>query len=274
MTLPNFIILGAAKAGTTALYHYLGQHPQVCMSRTKETNFLALMDDPLDFRGPGDRDYIARFSVTTLDGYREQFRGCEAKPAIGEASPLYLYSPKAPRLIGEFVPDAKLIAILRNPVDRAYSAFLHLVRDGRETVLDFGEALRREDERVRDGWEHIWHYRRMGCYFAQLDRYRQIFDPARITVCLHHDFKTKPIVVLRDLFRFLGVDESFTPTCRPNITTPASHRAQAALLPQVRSSCKRSSARTSRSSATPRQRPLAMDHRHAPGGRAGGHDLI
>ena len=147
MTIPNFIVLGAAKAGTTALYHYLGQHPEVCMSRTKETNFLALKDDPLDFRGPGDRDYITRFSVTTLDGYRDQFRGCGAKPAIGEASPLYLYSPKAPGLIGEVVPDAKLIVILRNPIDRAYSAFLHLVRDGRETVLDFGEALRLEDER-------------------------------------------------------------------------------------------------------------------------------
>ena len=218
---------GAAKAGTTALYHYLGQHPQICMSRTKETNFLALKDDPLDFRGPGDRDFISRFSVTTLDGYREQFRGCEAKPAIGEASPLYLYSPRAVGLIGEVVPDAKLIAILRNPIDRAYSAFLHLVRDGRETVLDFGEALRLEDERIRDGWEHIWHYRRMGYYFAQLNRYYQLFDPSRIKVYLYHDFKSDPLAVLRDLFRFLGVDESFT----PDVST---QHNDARLVPELR----------------------------------------
>jgi hypothetical protein len=235
MTLPNFIILGAAKAGTTALYHYLRQHPQVCMSRTKETNFLALRDDPLDFRGPGDRDYIARFSVTTLDGYRDQFRGCEARSAIGEASPLYLYSPKAPRLIGEVVPDAKLIAILRDPIGRAYSAFLHLVRDGRESVLDFGEALRLEDGRIRDGWEHIWHYRRMGYYHAQLSRYYQLFDPNNIKICLYHDFKTDPVGVLRDLFRFLKVDESFIPdiSTRHNDAGLTPER-RPPLLPRVR----------------------------------------
>lgn len=235
MTLPNFIILGAAKAGTTALYHYLRQHPQVCMSHTKETNFLALKDDPLDFRGPGDRDYITRFSITTLEGYRDQFRGCESRPAIGEASPLYLYSPKAPRLIGEIVPDAKLVAILRNPIDRAYSAFLHLVRDGREPVLDFGEALNLEDDRIRDGWEHIWHYRRMGYYFAQLNRYFQLFDPANIKVYLYREFRTDPVRVLQDLFQFLGIDEGFAPdvATRHNVATLDSDR-RPPLTPQVR----------------------------------------
>src|SRR3954451_24911674 len=211
MILPNFIILGAAKAGTTALYHYLKQHPQVGMSRIKETNYFALAGDPLDFRGPGDRDYIGRFSVTTADGYRRQFLGCEGAVAIGEASPLYLYSPKVPPRLKEAVPDAKLIAILRNPVDRAYSAFLHLVRDGRETVLDFGEALRLEESRIRDHWEHIWHYKNIGLYYQQLQRYFDLFDRGQIRVYLYYDFRTDPVGMLRDLFRFVGVDEGYTP---------------------------------------------------------------
>src|SRR3712207_3472590 len=111
MTLPNFFILGAAKAGTTALYHYLKQHPQVYMSPIKETNFFALMGEPVDFCGPGDRDYIGRFSITDLEGYHGQFRDAAGAAAVGDASPLYLYSPKAPWRIREFVPDARLIAI-------------------------------------------------------------------------------------------------------------------------------------------------------------------
>ena len=87
MPLPNFIILGAAKAGTTALYHYLRQHPEVGMSRVKETNYLALKGHPLDFRGPGDADYIRPHAVTTEAGYHDQFAHCAGKKAIGEASP-------------------------------------------------------------------------------------------------------------------------------------------------------------------------------------------
>jgi hypothetical protein len=104
MILPNFLILGAAKAGTTALYHYIKQHPQVGMSRIKETNFFALMDEPLDFRGPGDQNYIGRFSVTSFEEYQAQFRGCAGATAIGEASPLYLYSPKAQPASGSSCP--------------------------------------------------------------------------------------------------------------------------------------------------------------------------
>jgi Sulfotransferase family len=221
MTMPNFLILGAAKAGTTALYHYLKQHPQVGMSRTKETNFFALKDEPVDFRGPGDQEYIGRFSVTTLDGYQAQFRACAHAMAIGEASPLYLYSPKAPGCIRQFVPEAKLIAILRNPISRAYSAFLHLVRDGREPVTDFGEALRREEQRIADRWEHIWHYKRMGLYYEQLSKYFEVFDRSQIRVYLYSDFRNDPLGVLRDVFRFLGVDEGFVPdtSAQHNVAT-------------------------------------------------------
>lgn len=205
MILPNFIILGAAKAGTTALYHYLQQHPEIGMSRIKETNYLALKDDTLDFRGPGDCDYIRRFTITTEAGYHDQFAHCAGKKAVGEASPLYLYDPKVPGEIEALVPTAKLIAILRNPVDRAYSAFLHLIRDRRETTADFLEALQLEPSRIDDRWEHIWHYIAMGRYAEQLERYLARFPREQIRVILYDDFRADPASVLTDIIRFLEV---------------------------------------------------------------------
>ncbi len=226
MILPNFIILGAAKAGTTALYHYLKQHPEIGMSRIKETNYLALKGDPLDFRGPGDADYIKRFTITTEAGYLDQFADCSGKKAIGEASPLYLYSPKAPLEIKSLLPDAKLIAILRNPVDRAYSAFLHLTRDNRETTRDFAEALRLEPARIADRWEHIWHYLEMGRYADQLARYFDLFDRDQMKVYLYRDFRNDPLSIQRDLYRFLEVADTFTAdvTTRYNAGIPAGER--------------------------------------------------
>jgi hypothetical protein len=232
VTLPNFVILGAAKAGTTALYHYLTQHPEIYMTPTKETNFFSLMDDRLDFRGPGDQDYISRFSITAMEEYRAQFRGRTTETAVGEASPLYLYCPQAPPRIHEYLPDAKLVAILRNPVARAYSAFLHLVRDGRETTVEFGSALREEEARIRDRWEHIWHYKRMGFYHEQVKRYYDLFDREQIRLYTYRRFTSEPLSVLQDLFRFLGVDDTFAPdlTVRHNSASIPAHLRPPLLL--------------------------------------------
>ncbi len=209
--LPNFIILGAAKAGTTALYHYLRQHPQIYMTPLKETNFFALKDRQLNFCGPGDNDYVNQMSITDWDCYKAQFDGVRDEIAIGEASPLYLYEACAAPRIKEYVPDAKLLIFLRNPIDRAYSAFVHLVRDGRETTRDFGEALALEDERIALGWEHIWHYKHMGLYYDQVKRYFDLFGRENVRVDLYYDFKTRPVELMQEIFGFLGVDETFAP---------------------------------------------------------------
>jgi hypothetical protein len=185
--LPSFIIVGAAKAGTTAIYHYLRQHPQVYLTPLKETNYLALAGQKLEFCGPGDDDYVNRLSVTDEDAYRAQFADVRDEIAVGEASPLYLYAPHAAERIRNVVPDAKIIIILRNPIDRAYSAFLHLVRDNRECHRDFALALSKERERIEAGWEHIWHYIAMGRYLEQVQRYFDAFPvtyaPTRTTCC-------------------------------------------------------------------------------------------
>jgi hypothetical protein len=206
--MPNFVILGAAKSGTTALYHYLKQHPQVYMSPLKETEFFAFEGETLNFKGPGD---MPRASVTTLAAYQAQFAGVTNEIAIGEASPLYLYSPKAPERIHHYIPQAKLIVILRSPVERAYSQYLMFIRDGREPFLDFAKALAEEQTRQRKHWAWGWHYVDVGFYYPQLKRYFDRFDPNQIKVYLYEDLKTDPTGLLQDLFGFIGVDPTFMP---------------------------------------------------------------
>jgi hypothetical protein len=213
MTLPNFLIIGAAKAGTTSLYDYLKQHPQIYMSSVKEPKFFAVEGEVLDFRGPGDLDATGpkRGVVTELNAYQELFKDVSNEIAIGEASPWYLYIPKASSRIKHYIPDAKLIAILRNPVDRAYSNFLHITRFGREPLTDFAEALQAEEERIRARWEPHWHYKQMGFYYVQLKRYFDLFDRDRIKIYLYENFSANPIGIVQDVFQFLEVDATFIP---------------------------------------------------------------
>ncbi len=210
--LPNFLIIGAAKSGTTSLYHYLRQHPDVFMPTVKEPRFFAYVDDPPAMNGPGDaRTNEAAGAVYTLDAYQRLFADAATESAVGEASPNYLYSSTAPPRIHEHIPNARLIAILRNPVTRAYSHFLHLVRSGREPLRDFEAALDAEPERIANGWEWSWHYRRMGFYGAQIARYLDHVDPEQLTVYLFEDFKADPVGLAQDIFRELGVDDAFVP---------------------------------------------------------------
>ena len=150
MTLPNFLVIGAAKSGTSSLYMYLKQHPEIYMSPIKEPHFFSFDDESKMTKGPGDPIHKA---ITNFDDYQAQFDGVTDEKAIGEASTSYLYRPEAPGRIHAMLPDAKLIVILRNPVDRAFSAYMHVVRDKRETSKDFAEALSKEESRKAAGWE-------------------------------------------------------------------------------------------------------------------------
>ncbi|MGK7947882.1 MAG: sulfotransferase [Xenococcaceae cyanobacterium] len=209
MTMPNFLIIGAAKAGTTALYHYLQQHPQIYMSPHKEPRFFALEGQPLDFRGPGDK---TRFKfVTDLDSYRALFDGVSHQIAIGEASPWYLYVPQAGERIKHYLPQVKLIAILREPVARAYSNYTHALREGLEPLEDFALAMDAESERISQNWSYRWHYQQKGFYYGQLKHYFNLFDREQIRVYLYDDFIRNPVSLLQDIFRFLEVEDSFIP---------------------------------------------------------------
>jgi hypothetical protein len=217
MTMPNFLIIGAAKAGTTALHKYLQQHPQIYLTPTKETNFFAFEEEKLNFQGPGD-EALRNFSITDLNTYQAEFAGVTEELAIGEACPSYLYLPQTVVRIKKYIPDTRLIAILRNPVDRAYANFLHIVRDDREPHQDFALALQVEATRIANNWEWFWHYIQLGFYGQQLQRYYEMFAPSQIKVYLYEDLKEDAIATLQDVFRWLEVDDTFVPdmTLRPN----------------------------------------------------------
>ena len=208
---PNFLIVGAARSGTSSLYEYMKQHPEVYFSENKEPMFFSFYQQNVDFKGPGDNLELNRKSVTDPEAYKALFRDARQAKAIGEASANYLYSRTAADNIKRFIPDVKIIAVLRNPVERAYSSYLYTLRDGREPLSSFEEALAQEDERIQDHWEHIWHYRRMGFYHEQLSYYYQQFPADNILVILQEDLKSDTAGVLRTVFEFLEVDAGFTP---------------------------------------------------------------
>jgi len=217
MTMPNFLLMGAAKAGTTALYQYLKQHPQIYMSPVKEPHFFAYEGRKPNTQGPGD---TANDSIITLKEYLALFESVRNERAIGEASTMYLYLPQACERIRYYLPDARLIAILRHPAERAYSAFIHLVREGRETLTNFSQALQSEEERIRQNWGPLWHLTRCGFYYEQVKRYFDTFPREQIKIYLYDDFKARPTQVVQDIFRFLKVDDSFQPdmSVRVNIS--------------------------------------------------------
>lgn len=204
MPLPNFLIIGAAKSGTSALYTFLRQHPQVFMSPNKEPRYFSFAGQQLDPSHP-----VHSTTVTKLEDYLALFADAGDAIAIGEASPSYLYNPAAPPRIQEMIPDTKLIAILRNPADRAYSHFMHFVKQGIEVTTDFAEAVDSVDALSRDDWYPRRDYLSFGFYGKQLARYYNRFDRAQIKVYIYEEYRQAPSASLRDIFRFLSVDPEF-----------------------------------------------------------------
>lgn len=208
--MPNFLIIGAAKSGTTSLYYYLKQHPQIFMSPVKEPSFFAIEGEPMNIRGPGGPAKRS-FWIADLASYRALFEGVRDERAVGEASVLYMYHPQAAERIRRYNPEMKLIAVLRNPVERAYSSFCFLAENAAEPLADFEAALAAEEARIRERWEHLWHYKSMGYYYQQLKRYYERFDRSQVRVYLYEEFNRDNLRVLQDIFRFLEVDSGFVP---------------------------------------------------------------
>ena len=210
--MPNFLIIGAHKAGTTSLYQYLKQHPQIFMSAVKEPHFFSFMGHPLNFNDPGFNPTKLQ-TVASIDDYQALFQDVGDAEAIGEASPSYLYVAQSASNIYQYLPKVKIIAILRNPVDRAYSNFLHCrAREhGREPLGDFLEALQAEPMRTRDNWSPLWHYQQMGFYYQQLQRYYKQFPKEQIRMYLYDDLLSNPEALLQDMFQFLQVNTKFMP---------------------------------------------------------------
>lgn len=214
--LPTFLFIGTGKAGSTSLYYYLREHPEVFMSPVKETNFFSYEGGRPNFAGPGDLQSMAhKTTIASIEAYQKNFQGVTNEKAIGEVSPSYLYVPQAPQRIKKYLPDVKMIAILRNPVDRAYSNYQHRLNLGLDPLTDFSEVINAEKSRIDSNWAPTWHYLAQGFYYQQLSRYFDLFEREQLRIYLFEDWSTNKLKLIQDIFDFIGVDATYT----PNLTT-------------------------------------------------------
>jgi hypothetical protein len=186
MTLPNFLIIGAAKSGTTSLYHYLRQHQDIFMSPVKEPNYYS-----------DDDDNLVSTAIRSRVDYEQLFAGAKGERAIGEATVRYLNAIAGIDRIHADLPGVRLIVSLRQPADRAYSSYMSRFASGRET--------RSAEEALQPGSFPF----ETSFYYPRLRRYYDRFDKQQIKVILFDDLAANPHDVLRDLFRFLDVDDGF-----------------------------------------------------------------
>jgi Sulfotransferase domain len=210
MTLPNFLLIGANKAGTTSVYRYLAQHPEVYVSPMKEPNYFA----PHIRR----RD-TWRHLPGTLEEYEALFDGVGREHAIGEASTAYLPDDEAPALVREALPEVRLVAILRNPLERAFSDYgMH--RSWGDEELTFADAVASELDGSVPGLSWGRRYVEFGFYGRHLCRWLALFEREQLGIYLYDDLARDPEALLSGVAEFLGVSTSFSPETveRHNIT--------------------------------------------------------
>jgi hypothetical protein len=202
---PDFLILGAPKAGTTALHAALTRHPDVFMSSPKEPKYW-MCDDapPPHFRGPGDQHSQQEWVWRKAD-YERLFEPAPATSVRGESTPFYLWHRAAQRRISEQLPDARLIAVVRDPIDRAYSNWMHLWSDGLEPVADFEQAFALEHERIAKGWAPFWRYAQLGRYGEQLAHLFSYVDRERVLVLRYRTIVDDPQGAVDRACEFLGI---------------------------------------------------------------------
>jgi hypothetical protein len=195
MTLPNFVIAGAMKSGTTSLFEYTGQHPQVYKSPIKETRFFTYdADNPVHV----NKTY-RNFPIRTMEDYLAQFAAVTDEVAIGEATPNYLISPHAPIRMKEIIPDVRLIFSLRHPVERLYSIYVMGVARGSVSENVY--------EALRPGGQ-LAEFHRYSPYFRH---WRAYFDLSQMKIIIFEDFKANPVGIVQSIYSYLGVDDNFLP---------------------------------------------------------------
>ncbi|MEV6495158.1 sulfotransferase [Actinoplanes sp. NPDC051633] len=204
MALPDFLIAGVPKAGTTALHAALVRHPELFLSRVKEPKFFLSDGPPPTHGGPGDVQTYQEHVWRQAD-YEALFDPAPPGTRRGEATPFYLYDLDAHDRIKSLVPDARLIILLRDPVDRAHSNWTHLWNAGLEPEADFLAACRAEPVRIEAGWASFWHYIRQGLYGAQIDHLFKVFPREQVLLLRYKELKDSPAATLDRVCSFLGV---------------------------------------------------------------------
>lgn len=203
MNKPNFFIVGTPKAGTTSLYYYLEEHPDIYMSPIKETNYFSY--DEIKQQGL----YYNEEHVVTPADYEAQFAGVINEKAIGEASVSYLYYPAVPKKIKDFNPGARIIMVLRNPVDRGFS---HYLMDKRLGFVNLSlKDILHKTKKTKATDLFYQQYIGLGFYYEQVKRYMDAFGPEQVKVFLYEDIINDIDGVVKDIYNFLGVDATYQP---------------------------------------------------------------
>jgi hypothetical protein len=217
---PDFFLIGAPKAGTSALHAALAAHPHLFLSRVKEPKYYMCGDSPPPgYRGPGDAHSNQEW-IWQRERYLRLFEGAPEGSLRGESTPFYLYNRDARRRIAVDRPDAKLIAVLRDPVDRAYSNWMHLWMDGLEPRADVVEAVRHEQKRIDAGWAPFWHYSSLGMYGRQLADLFDHFPREQVLLLRYKSLIEEPDATLNRVFGFLGVEGADVRTIPSDNTRP------------------------------------------------------
>ncbi|GAA2610230.1 sulfotransferase domain-containing protein [Paractinoplanes durhamensis] len=205
MSLPDFLIAGVPKAGTTALHAALQPHPSLFLSAVKEPKFFLSDGPPPRHGGPGDVQTYQEHVWRRKD-YEALFAPAPAGTLRGEATPFYLYDLNAHERMAALVPEARIVLLLRDPVDRAHSNWTHLWIAGLESEADFLAACRAEPERIAAGWADFWHYVNLGLYGRQLENLYKHFPREQVLLLRYRDLKDDPAVTLDRVCAFLGVE--------------------------------------------------------------------
>jgi len=205
MALPHFIIAGAPKCGTTALWAFLSQHPDICMTSNKEPSFFS--DDPGELEKPmsmmGSGDLHPGNYYRGLSWYESLFKHCQKTQVRGEATPRYFMGQNSASLIKSIVPQVKLIFLLRHPLEVMFSAYWQEHKPGLK-LPDFVKMVTTNHPRFQ-------FYCRIISYQSNLEKYYKHFSDKQILVLLHADLKQKPLETLQQIFEFIGVDKTFVP---------------------------------------------------------------
>jgi hypothetical protein len=222
---PDFLVIGAARSGTTALTSFLGEHPDVFVATPKEPHFLAFPGGGPHFVGLGDDDLVNRTAVRDEQTWRELFRG-RAERRRGEGSVTTLAYPDAsvPAIERHCAPGCRLVVMLRDPVDRAFSSWSYLRSRGYDAG-SFEECLSAEEERTAAGWSHMWQLARLSRYAEQLAPFAATFGD-RLLVVVQEEFAADPPGQLRRVLEFLAVD--------PDVPIDAARHVNTSGLPRHR----------------------------------------
>ena len=205
MKKPNFIIAGFPKCGTTSLHHYLSEHPQIFMPSQKELHFFTYEILSKLKNGPKD-GAVKKTQIQDSKKYLDFYRNVKNEIAVGDASPSYINYPNQFLKIKEYLEDPKFIIVLRDPINRAYSNYLHLKREQRET-LTFKEAVNRENKRIKDKYSDFWYYKFNSTYYDKILKAKETFK--EVLIITSEELNENHVATMKKVYKFLDVDCNF-----------------------------------------------------------------